>query len=153
MIGIVMTTIMSPSQKSILHDDLTDKILGVYYQVYNELGYGFLESVYEAAMRIALQAAGLTVVTQVSVPVWFRGQQIGDFRADILINGLVLVELKAARTIDGTHEAQLLNYLRATSIEVGLILNFGAKPQFRRLAFANDRKSPPGRAISATTSK
>jgi GxxExxY protein len=91
-------------------------------------------------MAIALAEAGLGVQRQVPTPVWFRGRQIGDFRADILVDDLVLVELKAARGIDLAYEKQLLNYLRATEIEVGLLLNFGPKPEFRRFVFDNQRK-------------
>jgi len=122
------------------HAEVTDKIIGVYYDVYNELGYGFLESVYEESMAIALRDAGLTVQRQVAVPVLFRGRQVGDFRADLLVENKVLLELKSARTLDRSHEAQLLHYLRATEIEIGLLLNFGEKPQFRRLLFDNERK-------------
>jgi len=122
------------------HRDLTEKIIGVFYAVYNELGHGFLESVHEQALALALVQAGLNVQRQVPVVVWFRGQKIGDFRADMLVEGLVLLELKAARTIDQAHEKQLLNYLRATDVEVGLLLNFGIRPEFRRLVFENERK-------------
>jgi len=82
----------------------------------------------------------MNVERQVAVSVWFRGEQIGDFRADMLVDGNVLLELKAGRTIDQAHEKQLLNYLRATNIEVGLLLNFGIRPQFRRLVYENERK-------------
>jgi GxxExxY protein len=116
----------------------------VFYEVYNELGCGFLESVYEKAMAIALGAAGLRVSRQVGIEVWFRGQSVGDFRADEIVEDAVLLELKAARAIEPSHEAQLLNYLRATELEVGLILNFGPKPEFRRLVFANERKRSLG---------
>jgi GxxExxY protein len=122
------------------HGDLTDKIIGTFYEVYNELGFGFLESVYEEAMKMALEAKGLTVKQQVPVPVWFRGKKIGNFEADLVINNLVIVELKAVKGIDEAHIAQLLNYLRATEIEVGLILNFGHKAEFKRQAFDNSRK-------------
>jgi len=122
------------------HAELTDKIIGVYYDVYNELGYGFLESVYEESMAMALGEVGLQAQRQVAVPVLFRGHQVGDFRADLLVEHKVLLELKAARTLDRSHEAQLLHYLRATEIEIGLLLNFGEKPQFRRLLFDNERK-------------
>jgi len=122
------------------HAELTDKIVGVYYDVYNELGYSFLESVYEESMAMALREAGLEAEPQVAVPVLFRGHQVGDFRADLLIEHKILLELKAARTLDRSHEAQLLHYLRATEIEIGLLLNFGDKPQFRRLFFDNERK-------------
>ena len=126
------------------HQELTRKIIGVFYEVYNELGHGFLESVYEAAMPIALREAGLKVETQVPIGVYFRGNRVGDFRADLMVENAVLLELKAARALDSSHEAQLLNYLRATEIEVGLLLNFGIKPEFKRLAFDNERKKIPG---------
>ena len=114
------------------HKDLTEKIIGLFFQTYNELGYGFLESVYEEAFAITLASAGLRHQRQVPVPVWFRGTQIGDFRADFIVEEVVLLELKAARALEPAHDAQLLNYLRATNLEIGLLLNFGAKPQFRR---------------------
>jgi GxxExxY protein len=91
-------------------------------------------------LAIALSEAGSTVERQVPILVWFRAQRVGDFRADLLADGKVLIELKAARTIDRAHEKQLLNYLRATEIEVGLLLNFGVKPEFRRLVYENERK-------------
>jgi GxxExxY protein len=122
------------------HAELTEKIIGIFYDVYNDLGHGFLESVYEQALAIALGEGGATVERQVPILVWFRAQQVGDFRADLLADGKVLIELKAARTIDRAHEKQLLNYLRATEIEVGLLLNFGVKPEFRRLVYENERK-------------
>ena len=122
------------------HRELTEKIIGVFYDVYNELGHGFLETIYEQALAIALAQAGMKVERQVGVSVWFRSQQVGDFRADMRVDGKVLLELKAARAIDQAHEKQLLNYLRATDIEVGLLLNFGVKPQFRRLVYENERK-------------
>ena len=131
---------MSSSSTNLKHQELTEKIIGVFFDVYNELGHGFLESVYEEAMRIALTENGLEILTQVPTPVWFRGHEIGDFRADIVVNGKVLLELKAARSIDLAYEKQLLNYLRATEIEVGLLLNFGPKAEFRRLVFENERK-------------
>jgi len=123
--------------------ELTERIIGLFYDVYNELGHGFLESVYEQALAIALAQAGSAVERQVPVLVWFRGRQVGDFRADMVVERKVLLELKAARTIDEAHEKQLLNYLRATDIEVGLLLNFGIKPQFRRLVYENERKKIP----------
>ena len=126
--------------ENLKHRELTEKIIGVFYDVYNELGHGFLESVYEQALSVALSEAGMKTERQVPVSVWFRGQQIGDFRADIVVEEKVLLELKAARTIEQAHEKQLLNYLRATDIEVGLLLNFGAKAQFRRLVYENERK-------------
>lgn len=130
------------------HGDLTDKIIGTFYEVYNELGFGFLESVYEEAMIIALREKGLKVEQQIPIPVWFRGKKIGNFESDLIVNNLVIVELKAVKLIDETHIAQLLNYLRATEIEVGLVLNFGHKAEFRRQAFDNNRKRKPVTAKS-----
>ncbi|MBX3243090.1 MAG: GxxExxY protein [Acidobacteria bacterium] len=123
-----------------LHSELTEKIIGTFYEVYNELGHGFLESVYENSLAIALREKGFDVQQQVAVPVWFHGQRVGDFYADIVVNDLIILELKAARAFDHAHIAQLLNYLRATEIEVGLLLNFGPKPEFKRQAFSNSRK-------------
>ena len=95
---------------------------------------------YEKAFEIALREAGFEVGRQVAIPVWFRGHQIGDFYADLVVNGLVILELKASRELDSSHEAQLLNYLRASTVEIGLIVNFGPKPQIKRLIFDNERK-------------
>jgi GxxExxY protein len=131
---------MRASDSGLKHRDLAQKIIGVFYKVYNELGHGFLESVYETAFEIALQSKGLDVLRQIEVPVWFRGKKIGDFTADMLVDKCILLELKAGRALDSAHEAQLLNYLRATEIEVGMLFSFGLKPQFKRLAYDNDRK-------------
>ena len=131
---------MNADHKDFKHRELTQKIIGVFYNVYNELGHGFLESVYENAMTFALREAGLDSRQQTSVTVYFRGQIVGDFRADLLVDNAVIVELKAAKSLDCTHEAQLLNYLRATDLEVCLLMNFGPKSEFKRLAFDNERK-------------
>jgi GxxExxY protein len=125
---------------SLKHSELTDRIIGVFYDVYNELGHGFLESTYGEAMVMALEAAGLRVSREVPVPVWFRGKKIGQYFADIWSKRVVLLELKAGRILEKAHEAQLRHYLRATEIEVGLLFGFGIRPQFRRLLFDNDRK-------------
>jgi GxxExxY protein len=124
----------------LIHEELTEKVIGVFYDVYNALGHGFLESVYHNALVIALRDVGLAAEPRVPIPVFFREHLVGQFEADILVEEKVILELKAARELDPTHEAQLLNYLRATNIEVGLLMNFGPKPRFRRLVFANDRK-------------
>ena len=131
---------MKTSGSELKFAQLTDKIIGTFYDVYNELGYGFLESVYEESLVIALRASGFIVSRQIPVPVWFREHKVGDFRADLLVESCVLLELKCARLLDAAHEAQLLNYLKSTQIEVGLLLNFGLRPQFRRLLFDNERK-------------
>ena len=117
--------------------DLTYRIIGVYYEVYHELGHGFLESVYQKSLGLALQSAGLEACWPIAIPVSFRGHQVGYFEAYMLVEKCVLLELKAMRALDRSHESQLRNYLRATDIEVGLLLNFGLRPEFRRLLFSN----------------
>lgn len=127
-------------ESSLKHNELTRQIIGTFFEVYNELGHGFLESVYHTAMLIALKASGHRVRSKPEIPVWFRGQSVGKFEADLIVDETVILELKSAQAIDRAHVAQLLNYLRATDIEVGLVLNFGVKPEFQRKAFDNSRK-------------
>jgi GxxExxY protein len=123
------------------HASVTEAIIGAFYRVYNEMGYGFLEKVYENAMVIALMDSGLTVVQQAPIQVHFAGRVVGRYDADLLVNDLVIVELKVANAIAPEHEAQLLNYLKATPYEVGLLLNFSpTKAEVKRKAFRNDRK-------------
>jgi GxxExxY protein len=122
------------------NDPLTEKIIGVFYEVYNELGFGFLESVYQEAMLIALRQAGLRVSAEVPVPVSFRGSLVGVFRADLVVEERVIVELKTSEGISKMHEAQVLHYLRASAMEVGLVMNFGPDARFRRLEMRNTRK-------------
>jgi len=129
-------------ERGLKHGDLTDKLIGIFFSVYNELGHGFLESVYEEAISLALGESGIFFQRQMAVPVWFHERKIGDFRADLLVDGKVIVELKTGRDIDTAWEKQLLNYLRATQIEVGLLFNFGPKAQFWRYVFENERKNP-----------
>ena len=125
------------------HKEITDKILHAFFKiVYPQLGYGFLEKVYENSMFIALTSLGLKVQQQAKILVYFQEQVVGEYFADLLINDLVIVELKAVSRLLSEHEAQLLNYLRATPYEVGLLLNFGPKPDFRRKVFDNSRKTP-----------
>lgn len=133
----------------LLFGELTQRIIGVFYDVFNELGHGFLESVYTEAVCMALRDEGLAVEREVKVPVYFRAKCIGEYRADIIVESKVLLELKAVRSLDSSHEAQLLHYLRSTNIEVGLLLNFGPKAQFKRAAFSNIRKNPRESAKSA----
>lgn len=131
------------NQVELKHKEVTEKILHAFYKiVYPQLGYGFLEKVYENAMVIALASLGLKVEQQVEIPVYFQGQVVGEYFADLLVDNVVIVELKAASRLLPEHEAQLLNYLRATPYEVGLLLNFGPKPDFKRKAYENHRKSP-----------
>ena len=123
-----------------LHSDLTDKILKAFFNIYNTLGYGFLEKVYENSMRIELKKIGLNAQAQRNIKVHYDGFEVGDYYADLIVNDLVIVELKAAENLCEEHEAQLLNYLKATDVEVGLLLNFGKTPQFKRKIFTNDLK-------------
>src|SRR4030065_2260945 len=123
------------------YKEITDVILRSFYEVYNELGDGFLESVYENALYIVLTGYGLRIERQKDISVFFRGNIIGDFKTDLIVNEKVIVELKAVRTLDPAHEAQLINYLKATNIEVGLLLNFGKKPEFKRFVYDNKRKN------------
>jgi len=125
---------------SLKYKETTDIILKSFYEVYNELGDGFLESVYENALYIVLNSQGLSVERQKNVSVMFRGNNIGDYKVDLLVEGKIIIELKAVRAIDPAHEAQLINYLKATDLEVGLLLNFGRKPQFKRFIFNNKGK-------------
>jgi len=129
-------------QKSKLkYADITDKILYAFFKkVYHQLGYGFLEKVYENAMTVALRRLGLKVIQQGPINVYYGDVVVGVYYADLIVEDVVLVELKAAKAIDPAHEAQLLNYLRATPYEVGLLLNFGPKASFKRLGFDNHRK-------------
>jgi GxxExxY protein len=133
------------SDSSYKHSELTDSIIGVFYEVYSELGFGFLESVYRKALCMALIEKGLRVESEVATSVFFRGEKVGDFRADLIVNQIVLLELKTAEKIVRAHEAQVLNYLRSTTLELGLILNFGPQPQIRRLVLDNARKPLRGR--------
>lgn len=120
--------------ESLLHADLTDKILGACFEVVNELGAGFLESVYENALMIVLQQKGLHAEAQVPLTVKFRGTVVGEFFADILVEKKLIVELKSISTLRVEHQAQIINYLKATGIEIGLLVNFGnPKLEYRRL--------------------
>jgi GxxExxY protein len=121
------------------HSELTEAIIGVFFHVYNTLGHGFLEKVYRNAMIHELRKRGYQVEHQVPIKVYYDGVVVGEYFADLLINGLVILELKAVETIAPEHEAQLINYLKATSIEIGLVLNFGPKPQVRRKIYETAR--------------
>ncbi len=123
------------------YKELTDKIIQGFYEVYNELGCGFLEFVYEKSLALVLIKYGLNVKTQENIDVFFRKQLVGEFRADMIINDRVILELKAVRTLLSEHEAQIINYLKATKYEIGLLLNFGSKPQIKRFIFDNERKT------------
>jgi GxxExxY protein len=120
----------------LLERELTEKVIGVCFEVSNELGAGFLESVYQKAMIIALSQKGLSVKEEVPLKVEFRGQVIGDFYADILVEDRIILELKAVKALNAEHEAQLINYMKATGKKVGLLVNFGnPKLEWKRFVF------------------
>ncbi len=123
-----------------LHEEITEKIIQAFYKVNNTLGHGFLEKVYENAMAIELRKMDFTVSQQKKIKVYYEGQEVGDYESDLIVTDLVIVETKAKESLREEHEAQLINYLKATKIEVGLLMNFGKKPEFRRKVFSNDRK-------------
>jgi GxxExxY protein len=122
------------------HAELSEKILDIFFKVYQELGYGFNEKVYQKALVIALLEAGFAVEEQKAIKVYFRGQLVGEYYADIVVNNIIMLELKAAKQIADEHKAQLLNYLKASEIEVGYVLNFGPTANFKRKVYDNDRK-------------
>ena len=122
------------------HSELTSNIINAFYFVYNILGYGFLEKVYENALAHELRKRGYDVVQQAAIQVVYDGEIVGVYYADMLINNRVILELKAAKKIVKQHEAQLLNYLKASQIDVGLLLNFGPAPQVKRKIFESARK-------------
>ncbi len=122
------------------HTALTEKVIAAFYRVYNNLGYGFLEKIYENAMMIEMEKEGVPAVAQSPIKVWYEGKAIGEYFADMLIDGKVIVEIKSTRSLAPEHEAQLLNYLKATDVELGLLLNFGPKPEIKRKVFDNHRK-------------
>jgi len=122
------------------HKELTEKIINIFYRVYNKLGYGFLEKIYENAMMIEFKREGILAISQSPIKVFYDGEVIGEYYADILVDNKVIVEIKASKRLVEENEAQLLNYLKATDIEVGLLLNFGTEPEVKRKAFNNTRK-------------
>lgn len=120
-----------------LKGDITEQVIGAFFSVYNKLGHGFLEKVYENALAIALRRAGLAVEQQSPISVRFDGEVVGEYFADLLVERSVIVEIKAADKLKDVHEAQLLNYLKATQIEVGLLINFGPTADFKRMIRSN----------------
>ncbi len=131
---------MSTDKTKILHSDLTEKIIEAFYKVYNILGYGFLEKVYENSLRIELTRMGFKVESQKNIKVHYLNYDVGDYYADLIVNDTIILELKAAEAICEEHEAQLINYLKATDKEVGLLFNFGKHPEFKRKVFMNQNK-------------
>jgi len=131
---------MNAEPQETKHKDLTDKIIKVFYRIYGKLGYGFLEKVYENAMLIELKKEGIPASPQFPIQVAYENEVIGEYFADILVDHKVIVEVKAAKILTAENEAQLLNYLKATHMEVGLLLNFGPRPEIKRKTFDNWRK-------------
>ena len=132
------------TDNGILHEELTGSILSAFYTVYNALGYGFLEKVYENALLIELNKAGVNVSQQQAITVYYGKKPVGEYFADLIVEDLVIVELKAAESLRQEHALQLTNYLKGTGKQVGLLLNFGPKPEFKRVVFShnnNPRKS------------
>jgi GxxExxY protein len=146
------TSYANSEKMPLLHEALTKRVIDVFYDVYAELGHGFLEKVYQSAMVIALTEAGLAVAQRVPYEVWFRGRPIGEFVTDIVVNELLLLELKAAAALNSWDEAQTLNYLRASPLELALLMNFGPRAEYRRRIFTNDRKRPDQRTRQVQSS-
>jgi len=132
---------MKTDNSNYLHQETTEKIIKAFYNVYNTLGFGFLEKVYENAMMIELELLHLNCEKQKQLDVYYKNKKVGEYFADIIVNQKVIIELKAAESIIPEHQAQLLNYLKSTQIEVGLLLNFGKTPQIKREIFQNQFKS------------
>lgn len=123
-----------------LHSDLTGKILKSFFNVYNTIGFGFPEKIYENALIIEFKKAELSYEKQKSIRVYYENEIIGSYFADLIVEDKVIIELKAVEMIIAQHEVQLVNYLRATSVEVGLLLNFGPEPQYKRKVLSNEFK-------------
>ena len=135
----------------LLHREITDRILACFYRVGNALGHGFFESVYHNALIIELQKVGLRVRSRVRLPVRYDGQLVGDFEADLVIEECVVLEIKAAHAIEPRMTAQAMNYLRASDIELALVLNFGETLDFRRVVFENARKNGARTVVTRKT--
>jgi GxxExxY protein len=132
--------IFHDTMEKLLHGEITEGIINAYYDVYNAMGYGFLEKVYQNSMYLELKQRGFEVEAQRQIKVFYKGVNVGEYYADLLVNSAVIVELKAIEWLIPENGLQLMNYLRATEIELGLLLNFGKKPEFERIIFTNDRK-------------
>ena len=131
---------MNTDYKDCNYKELTEKIIGIFYKVYNNLGYGFLEKVYENAMMLDFKKQNIPAVSQYAIKVFYEDEIVGEYFSDIMVDDKVIVEIKATRNLALEHEAQLLNYLKATDKEVGLLLNLGSKPEIKRKVFDNLRK-------------
>ncbi len=131
-----------------IDEELTGRIIKIFYAVYNALGYGFIESVYHNAIILELVSKGIAVETEKPIAVYYGKNVVGTFSADLVVEGKVILELKAKETLNTAHEAQLVNYLRATDVELGLLLNFGKKPEFKRKYFSNEKKRRTSECLS-----
>jgi GxxExxY protein len=138
-----------PRRQALKHEALTEQLIGVFYTIYTELGNGFLESIYQKAFAVVLAEKGLQFEEQAPIEVVFHGVPLGDFKADLVAESLVLIELKAVKALEDAHERQVLNYLKATNIEVALLFNFGPRPQVRRFVLDNELKAGRSAATSA----
>jgi GxxExxY protein len=125
----------------LLHKEISEKIIRCYYKVYNTLGYGFLEKVYENSFAIELKKAGFEVKCQQPIKVFYESELVGEYFADIVINDIIILELKASVAIQDEHECKLLNYLKATNIELGFLFNFGTTAEYKRKIFMNKYKN------------
>ena len=124
--------------KKYLHEELTSKIINCFYTVYNKLGYGFLEKVYENSLKLELEKHGLSVEKQKPIKVYYENKEVGEYFADLIVENKIIIEIKAAESLCKEHELQIINYLKATEIEIGLLLNFGKKPEIKRKIFSNN---------------
>jgi GxxExxY protein len=131
----------------LLHQELTDVIIKTFYEVYNELGQGFLEKVYQNSLYLELKNKGYKVEAQKKINVYYKGIEVGEYFADLIVENTIILELKAADCIIKDFENQILNYLRATDCEVGLLLNFGKKPEFKRKIYENIRKKRNNKTV------
>lgn len=134
-------------ERELIHEETTNEIISAFYHVYNELGFGFLEKVYQNALYVELMSRGFSVQPQKQIDVFFKGIKVGEYYSDMVVDDIVILELKAKESLAPEHEAQLLNYLKVTEIEVGLLLNFGLNPQFKRKIFTNDRKKSKRKSL------
>jgi len=135
-----MTGVTTRTGLDLLHSEVTGEIIGAFYDVYHTLGYGFAELVYQRSLPVALRKRGVDSEREVSLIVTFDECVVGEYRADLIVAGKVIVETKTCEKILPVHEMQLVNYLRATGLNVGLILNFGPKPTFRRMFLSSPQK-------------
>jgi len=131
---------MNADFQDLKYKELTDRIIKVFCKIYGKLGYGFLEKVYENTMMIEFKKKGIIAIAQAPIKVLYEGEVVGEYYADIMVEDKTIIEIKASNNVAGENEAQLLNYLKASNIEVGWLLNFAPKPEVRRKAFDNIRK-------------